>query len=89
MTALGPGLPQPHRLRNPSSAGGHPGLATRCQRKRVNSNVQVKAGLSQSQIIERYIHAAQVLFPGAAVKGEARMFALTKQPTGEPESLAS
>ena len=39
--------------------------------------VQMKAGHSQSQITERYIHAAQVLFPGAAAKGEARMFALT------------
>src|SRR5680860_667904 len=38
--------------------------------------VQMKAGHSQSQITERYIHAAQVLFPGAAAKGEARMFAL-------------
>jgi integrase len=40
--------------------------------------VQMKAGHSQSQITERYIHAAQVLFPGAAAKGEARMFALTE-----------
>ena len=40
--------------------------------------VQLKAGHSQSQITERYIHAAQVLFPGAAAKGEARMFALTE-----------
>jgi integrase len=39
--------------------------------------VQMKAGHSQTQITERYIHAAQVLFPGAAAKGEARMFALT------------
>jgi len=28
--------------------------------------VQLKAGHSQSQITERYIHAAQVLFAGAA-----------------------
>lgn len=40
--------------------------------------VQLKAGHSQSQITERYIHAAQVLFPGAAAKGEERMFALTE-----------
>jgi integrase len=39
--------------------------------------VQMKAAHSQSQITERYIHAAQVLFPGSAAKGEARMFALT------------
>jgi integrase len=36
--------------------------------------VQLKAGHSQSQITERYIHASQVLFPGAAAKGEERMF---------------
>ena len=37
--------------------------------------VQLKAGHSQASITERYIHAAQVLFPGAAEKGEARIFA--------------
>lgn len=36
--------------------------------------VQAKAGHSQSTITDRYIHAAQVLFPGAAEKGEERMF---------------
>jgi integrase len=36
--------------------------------------VQLKAGHSQSAITERYIHAAQVLFPGAAARGEERMF---------------
>ncbi len=41
--------------------------------------VQMKAGHSQSQITERYIHAAQVRFPGAAAKGEARMFALAAE----------
>jgi integrase len=39
--------------------------------------VQMKAGHSQSQITDRYIHAAQVLFPGAAALGEARLFATT------------
>ena len=38
------------------------------------SYIQLKAGHSQSQITERYIHAAQVLFPGAAQKAESRMF---------------
>jgi integrase len=38
------------------------------------SYIQLKAGHSQSAITERYIHAAQVAFPGAAEKGEARMF---------------
>jgi integrase len=36
--------------------------------------VQAKAGHSQSTITDRYIHAAQVLFPGAAEKAETRMF---------------
>jgi integrase len=36
--------------------------------------VQLKAGHSQSAITERYIHAAQVRFPGAAARGEARIF---------------
>jgi integrase len=36
--------------------------------------VQLKAGHSQALIIERYIHAAQVLFPGAAQLGEDRLF---------------
>jgi integrase len=36
--------------------------------------VQLKAGHSQGSITERYIHAAQVLFPGAAAKGEQRLF---------------
>lgn len=36
--------------------------------------VQLKAGHSQGTITERYIHAAQVLFPGAAARGETRMF---------------
>ena len=50
--------------------------------------VQMKAGHSQAQITERYIHAAQVLFPGAAAKGEARMFALTADAgTADPEGL--
>jgi integrase len=38
------------------------------------SYIQLKAGHSQSAITERYIHAAQVPFPGAAVRGEERMF---------------
>ena len=36
--------------------------------------LQLKAGHSQSAITERYIHAAQVVFPGAAVLGEARIY---------------
>ncbi len=37
--------------------------------------VQLKAGHSQGAITERYIHAAQVLFPGASARAEERMFA--------------
>jgi integrase len=37
--------------------------------------VQMKAGHSQGAITERYIHAAAVMFPGAADKAEARLFA--------------
>jgi len=51
--------------------------------------VQMKAGHSQSQITERYIHAAQVLFPGAAAKGEARMFALTETEIRMPDAPGS
>ena len=36
--------------------------------------LQMKAGHSQGAITERYIHAAAVLFPGAADKAEARLF---------------
>jgi integrase len=36
--------------------------------------VQARAGHSQGSITERYLHAAQVLFPGAAERSEARMF---------------
>ena len=36
--------------------------------------VQMKAGHAQGSVTERYVHAAQVLFPGAAEKGEARLF---------------
>jgi hypothetical protein len=35
--------------------------------------IQLKAGHSQATITERYIHAAQVLFPGAAALSERRM----------------
>jgi integrase len=36
--------------------------------------IQHKAGHSQIQITERYIHAAQVQFAGAAARAERRMF---------------
>jgi integrase len=40
--------------------------------------IQLKAGHSQGAITERYIHAAQVIFPGAAARAEERMFRLRK-----------
>jgi integrase len=43
--------------------------------------LQQKAGHSQSAITERYIHAAQVHFPGAAARGETRIFPQPLQPT--------
>jgi hypothetical protein len=39
-----------------------------------NAYVQMKAGHSHAAITERYIHAAQVMFPGAADKTEQRLF---------------
>ncbi len=35
---------------------------------------QMWAGHSHGSVTERYVHAAQVLFPGAAERGEARTF---------------
>ena len=43
-------------------------------------DVQMNAGHSQSQVTERYIHAAQALFPGAAARRETRLFAMTDGP---------
>ncbi len=39
------------------------------------SFVQARAGHAQASMTERCIHAAQVAFPGAAEKAEARLFA--------------
>ena len=44
--------------------------------------VQLKAGHSQSAITERYIHAAQVLFPGAAHRGEGQLFGALESRAG-------
>lgn len=41
--------------------------------------VQARAGHAQGAITERYMHAAQVLFPGAAERSERRMFAATSK----------
>lgn len=40
--------------------------------------VQARAGHSQGSITERYMHAAQVLFPGAAERSEDRMFGVNQ-----------
>jgi hypothetical protein len=47
---------------------------TRPRRATPQAYVQAKAGHSQGTITERYIHAAQVLLPGAAARAEERMF---------------
>jgi integrase len=39
--------------------------------------IQMRAGHSQSSITERYIHAAQVQFAGAADRSEQRLFGAT------------
>jgi integrase len=49
--------------------------------------LQQKAGHSQSAITERYIHAAQIHFPGAAARGEARLF--SHSPLAQKEEPAS
>jgi hypothetical protein len=36
--------------------------------------VQMRAGHAQGSITERYIHAAQVAFPGAVEAGDSRIF---------------
>jgi integrase len=41
--------------------------------------VQARAGHAQGSITERYMHAAQVLFPGAAERSERRMFGTSRR----------
>jgi integrase len=53
-----------HTSLTASAAAGNPAIY-----------VQMRAGHSQGSITERYVHAAQVLFPGAAERGEGRLFA--------------
>lgn len=36
---------------------------------------QARAGHAQAPMTERYVHAAQVAFPGAAERAEERLFA--------------
>jgi integrase len=42
--------------------------------------VQMRAGHSNGSITERYVHAAQIAFPGAAERGEARIFGAVAGP---------
>jgi integrase len=44
--------------------------------------VQMRAGHSHGSITERYMHAAQILFPGAAEKSETRMFGSPSEASG-------
>jgi integrase len=46
--------------------------------------VQARAGHAQGSITERYMHAAQVLFPGAAERSEDRIFAALSQGGASP-----
>jgi hypothetical protein len=45
-----------------------------------NAYVQAKAGHSQFSVTERYVHAAQVAFPGAAERSEERIFGALSEP---------
>jgi integrase len=45
--------------------------------------VQHRAGHSQASITERYLHAAQTHFPGAAQRSEEQMFGPGRRTTGE------
>lgn len=48
--------------------------------------VQARAGHSNGAITERYMHAAQILFPGAAERSEARMFGASRPSEEHDES---
>lgn len=48
--------------------------------------VQARAGHAQATMTERYVHAAQVAFPGAAKRAEDRLFASVNEPSPRGES---
>lgn len=48
--------------------------------------VQARAGRAQATMTERYVHAAQVAFPGAAENAEDRLFASVTEPSPCGES---
>lgn len=51
-----------------------------------NAYVQAKAGHSQFSVTERYVHAGQVGFPGAAERSEERLFGPDAEATASPSS---
>lgn len=67
------GIPEPFR---PFHDLRHTALTHEAAAGNPQVYVQLKAGHAQGAITERYIHAAQVLFPGAAQRGEDRLFAV-------------
>ncbi len=71
-----PGTARPHRP-HARSRGGNP-----------TAYVQMRAGHSQGSITERYVHAAQVAFPGAAEPGENRIFSEVAE-AGVPSPVAT
>ena len=48
--------------------------------------IQLRGGHSHRSITERYVHAAQVLFPGAAARGESRIFGEVRAQVGHKKS---
>jgi integrase len=57
-----PWRPAPHRA-HPRRGRGQPAVY-----------VQARAGHAQATMTERYVHAAQVAFPGAADRAEERLY---------------
>jgi hypothetical protein len=53
---------------------GDPATAGISRQGNPQAYARMKSGHSQGAITERYIHAAAVMFPGAADKTEARLF---------------
>ena len=52
----------------------YPNMRPALARARIEKPFRPWHDLRLGSITERYIHAAQVLFPGAAARGEERMF---------------
>jgi integrase len=48
--------------------------------------VQARAGHSQGSVTERYMHASQLLFPGAAARTEDRMFGISTDRSAQSAS---